>query len=38
MVPAYRFKVKKGFRLADIGLKLHIPSHMKIEGLSPNIL
>jgi len=29
---AYRFKVKTGFRLVDIGLKKHTPSHMKIDG------
>jgi len=29
---AYRFKVKTGVRLVDIGLKKHIPSHIKIDG------
>ena len=28
----YRFKFKTGLRLVDIGLKKHIPSHIKIEG------
>jgi len=29
---AYRFKVKSGVRIIDIGIKKHIPSHIKIEG------
>jgi len=28
----YRFRVKTGVRLVDIGQHRHIPSHMKIEG------
>jgi len=28
----YRFKVKTGFRLVDISLRIYIPSHMKIDG------
>jgi len=28
----YRVKVKTGVRLVDIGLKKHIPSHIKIDG------
>jgi len=29
---AYRFKVKTSVRLVDIGLKKHIPSHIKMDG------
>ena len=29
---AYRFKVKSGVRIIDIGIRKHIPSHIKIEG------
>jgi hypothetical protein len=28
----YRFKVKTGVRLIDMGIRKHIPSHIKIEG------
>ena len=29
---AYRLRVKNGVRLVDVGMKKHIPSHIKIEG------
>ena len=29
---AYRFKVKSGVGIIDIGIRKHIPSHIKIEG------
>jgi len=29
---AYRFRVKIGVRLVDIGMKKHIPSHINTEG------
>jgi hypothetical protein len=32
MVSCYSFKVKTGVRLVDIGMKKHVPSHIKIEG------
>lgn len=29
---AYRFTVKSGVRIIDIGIKKHVPSHIKLEG------
>ena len=37
-MPTHRFKVKTGVRLVDIGLRKHIPPHLKIDGQRTLIL